>query len=671
MRTARVIAIGAGVLLAIVIAAVVALLLFVDPNKYRGDIENAARQHTSRELVIRGQLGLKIFPWLALSVHDVSLSNPPGYGTQPFMTVQNASIGVKLLPLLAKRVEVSRISLDGVAINLVSRGEHNNWQDLSESKTRQAQSPESTGPSSGSLFIEGVDLTKSSLVYRDEVKKSTTELGNLELHSGRLELSPERTSLAKFEFQGSLLTRTDAAKGAEAPRSMAFSLRTDGLSADSAQTLSPAKIEVKIGDTTLEIALSGEKLSTDRVVTGSVTLPTTSGRKLLQSFGIEPPVTRDSKALSALGLQTNFRLTRKALQLSALQLTLDDTRVQGTAAVEDLDTSALAFDLNVNGINIDRYRPPEVKIPEGKPASGAQPGAGNQRAKEPTPLPIETIRKLDVHGTLRVGSATFSNLVFTDVVMPLVAKDGRIHLGPTRARLYGGTYNGDIILDAKPPQAQLSLNEHVHGTDIGALVKAAVDSTRLSGHADVNVAVTAVGNTDAAMMHSLSGRIDANVKQGALNGIDIVYEMQRVNSLLKRQVPSQRTGPARTVFNVLQTNGTLDKGVLHIDDLRMETDFLKVRGKGSLDTTTEAIDYQLVTSVNKLQAAGDRGAGSGLDALSSLEVPLTITGTMSSPTVRPDIEALAKGRLGEEVKQKAQDLVKKNLGDKLRGLLGH
>lgn len=667
MRIVRIVAIAAGALIALVVLGAIGLLLFVDPNKYRGQIQQAAKEHTERTLVIRGKLGLKVFPWLALSVNDVELDNPPGFGTQPFMTVQNASIGVKLLPLLARKLEISRISLDGVNVNLISRGEENNWKDLSEPKTPEEKTPSGETPSQGSLSIEGVDLSKSSLVYRDELKKSTTELTNLELHTGTLETNPARTAIAKLDFSGSYLSRNAEQKAAEQPKPLVFSVRTDGVSLDSAaHTLSPAKVEFKVGDTAMTLSLAGEKMDTDQVITGSVALPTTSARKLLQSLGIEPPVTRDSRALSALALQTNFRMTKKQLQLSALQLTLDDTRVQGSAGIDDLETNAISFDLNVNAINVDRYRPPEEKAAPQKKA--ATPPA----AKTPTPLPLEPLRKLDVHGNLRVGSATFSNLVFTDVVMPLVAKDGHVHLGPTQAHLYGGTYNGDIILDARPVQAQLSLNEHVHGTDIGALVKAAVDSSRLSGRADVNVAVTGVGNTDQAMIHSLNGKIDANVKQGALNGIDITYEMQRANALLKRQLPPQRTGPARTAFNALQMNGTLDKGVLKIDSLVMETDFLKVRGGGTLDTDSEAINYALVTSVNKVPASGDRAAaGSGLDALGTVEVPLTITGTVSSPTVRPDIEALAKGRLGQEVKEKAGDLVKKNLGDKLKGLLGH
>jgi hypothetical protein len=39
-----------------------------------------------------------------------------------------------------------------------------------------------------------------------------------------------------------------------------------------------------------------------------------------------------------------------------------------------------------------------------------------------------------------------------------------------------------------------------------------------------------------------------------------------------------------------------------------------------------------------------------------VDIPLKITGTYADPTVRPDMEALAKG----QVKQKLQDVLKKN-----------
>ena len=56
----------------------------------------AVQRATGRPLKIGGQLDLKLFPWLALQVSDVSLGNPSGYGSEPFLSVKRANVGVKL-----------------------------------------------------------------------------------------------------------------------------------------------------------------------------------------------------------------------------------------------------------------------------------------------------------------------------------------------------------------------------------------------------------------------------------------------------------------------------------------------------------------------------------------------------------------------------------------------
>ena len=656
MRAARIVLIAFGVVVGIVVLAMIGLMLFVDPNRYRGDIQRMVQQHTGRELTIQGKLELKVFPWLALSVHDVRLGNPPGYGAEPFATVQNASIGVKLLPLLGKRLEVSRVAIEGLSATLISRGEQNNWRDLSESKSAPAQpaAPSSAPPIAS---IAGVQIKDSRLLMRDEIKKSTTDLVLKQIHTGRLATSPSGSSVQDVKVEGTYLSRLDSEAKSAAATPLAFSLSTTGASYDAAkQTLAPATLDLKVGELAMTVTAAGDK--PPGTVQGTVTIPKVSARKVLQAFAVAPPVTRDAQALSAFSFKTHDRMTPKQIQLGDLDMVLDDTRLQGVAAIEDRETNELSFDLRVNALNVDRYRAPPAKAP----ATAAPPKSAPPAA--PTPLPLETLRKLNVHGTLRVGSATYAGLVFTDISTPLVARQGRLQLGPTQAHIYGGDYNGDIVLDARPATAQLTLSEHVRGTDIGAVVKAAYDSARLSGHADANVALTGAGNTDEALLQSLNGKIDALVKQGALNGIDIGYELQRAGSLLKQQLPPSHSGPARTVFNTLQANCTLDKGVLKNDDLRMETDFVKVHGKGTLVVATEALDYQVAAAVDQASAGSN---AAGLDVLRGTEVPLSITGTLANPVVRPDLQALAKGQLGKEAKQKASELLKKNLG----GLFGH
>src|SRR5690242_4896199 len=184
MRALKIAGIVVAVLVVLIIVGLGAILLFVNPNDYRDDIAKLVAQKTGRPLTIRGDLGLKVFPWIALDIHDVTLGNPPGYGNEPFLTVQRASVGVKLIPLLSKRIEVSRVGVDGLAVTLVSRGKtENNWKDLGESKT--PAEPASSGPPP-QASIGGVDISKSSLVYRDEEKKTVSRLTGLEVHAGAL-----------------------------------------------------------------------------------------------------------------------------------------------------------------------------------------------------------------------------------------------------------------------------------------------------------------------------------------------------------------------------------------------------------------------------------------------------------------------------------------------------
>lgn len=671
MRMVRIVAITAGALVALLVLGAIALLLFVNPNDYRGRIEQAAQQQTGRRLTISGKLELKVFPWLALSVQDLKLGNPPGFGAQPFLSVHEASIGVRLLPLLHSRLEVSRIAVDGLSIHLVSRGQANNWKDLAQEKSPSA-SP-SQGRGTGSASVAGVDVKNSVLTFTDEIKKSSTELSIPEIHTGQLVSTsqPARVRLQDLKVRGSLVSHVPNEPAGQS-KPLEFAVQVPEIALDTeAQTLSSAAIEARIGQLAALISVAGEHIGAEPVLHGTLTIPKVSARQVLQSLAITPPVTRDPRALAALALKTNYRMTQKQLRLADLDLTLDDTRVTGAAAIEDLDRSALSFDLKMNGINLDRYRPP-VATPNAAPAGKTTPAVKAPQA--PTPLPISALRKLDAHGTLRAGNVNVAGLLLTNVTLHIAAQDGRVQLGPTQARLYGGAYDGDIVLDARPLQAQLSLNEHVRGTDMGALLKAAFDTTRLTGRADANVALTGVGNTSEALMRSLSGKLDVNVKQGALNGIDLMYAVQSASALLKRQIPPGHTGPQRTPFNALQASATLDKGVLRNNDLQIETDFLKVHGGGTLEVVTEAVNYRLVAALYKVPPPDSRSTGGDLAALKAVEVPVIVTGTLASPSVRPDVEALAKGQLRQEVSKRVQkqaEDLKKKLGGKLKDLLSH
>ncbi|MDB6091989.1 MAG: hypothetical protein JWN85_4773 [Gammaproteobacteria bacterium] len=590
MGALKIAAITAAALVALVLAGVLAVLLLVNPNDYRGDIERLAVQKTGRSLQIGGRIELKFFPWLAVAVNDVKLGNPPGFGPEPFLTVQRASVGVKLLPILRKRFEVSRVAVDGLTLNLVSRGpSNNNWKDLVEAKSQRRPAADRRAVGAPQATIAGVEVRNATLVYRDATQKGVTTLSGLQAHIGSVGGTAPVPVAVEFDYR--------AGNGGH-----------------------------EFNSTVSHIAVAAD-----------VEVPDGSRR----------------------------------VRLSKLDVAVAGIHVRGVAAVDDLDKMALSFDLMADAMDLDRLMASADSGAIATARPSQVPAVGPLPNKRPTQLPIEALRKLDAHGTVRIQSVTVERMVLTGVTVPVAAADGRVHLGPVRAGLFGGHSEGDILLDVRSAEAQMSLNDHIKDVDNSALLNALSGTRRIVGRADANLAVTGVGNTDTALFHSLTGKLDFTVRNGAIEGVDLWYELRRAQALLKREPLPVRTASERTVFDTLRATGTIDKGILHNDDLRLETDYLKVRGKGTLELDTQAIDYHVVVEIDKIPPAG---AGAGLADLKAAEIPVFLTGSLKSPQVRPDLEALAQGKVRQEVNEKLQgkkDELKKKLGDKLMDLFGH
>lgn len=152
-------------------------------------------------------------------------------------------------------------------------------------------------------------------------------------------------------------------------------------------------------------------------------------------------------------------------------------------------------------------------------------------------------------------------------------------------------------------------------------------------------------------MQTLSGQFDANLADGALEGIDLGYQLAAAQALVEHQTAPPRNGPARTKFDAFRMSAQISSGVARTTDLIIASPLLRVTGQGNANLANKAIDLQMLASLSKAPGA------------TIADVPLKVTGTYVDPIVRPDVEALAKG----ELNQKLQDVLKKN---GLQGLFG-
>ena len=97
------------VLVLLVGVAAAALVYLVDWNDFRDTVQVQVKKHTGRDLTIDGDLKPSVFPWVGVSIGDISLANADGFGDTPFAQMGSADVKVKLMPLLKKEVNVRTI----------------------------------------------------------------------------------------------------------------------------------------------------------------------------------------------------------------------------------------------------------------------------------------------------------------------------------------------------------------------------------------------------------------------------------------------------------------------------------------------------------------------------------------------------------------------------------
>jgi uncharacterized protein YhdP len=113
--------------------------------------------------------------------------------------------------------------------------------------------------------------------------------------------------------------------------------------------------------------------------------------------------------------------------------------------------------------------------------------------------------------------------------------------------------------------------------------------------------------------------------------------------LLNKSTQAPAGNSSRTKFDIFKTTVQIANGIAQTNDLTISSQALKVTGQGSANLATKAVDFKLLASVITAPSR-------------TTEIPLRVTGTYASLSVKPDLGAVAK----DQIKQKLQDLLKKN-----------
>lgn len=638
-------------LVVIVIAGLLIAPAFINIQDYKPQVEKFISEKTGRPFAVGDDLSLSLFPWAGVSLSNLQLGNTAGFAEKDFVTVKSFEVRVKLLPLISKDIRVKRFIVNEPHIVLVKNKDGRvNWSQPAAAKSQsETEKPKEKSPAKAvesglpikDLTVGDFSIKNGSLEWIDHtagVHKKITAL-----NMGLQDVSFERP--VKLSLSARLDNQPFSLDGTIGP-----------IGKDFKQATIPLDLDIK-ALTELALKLNGtlKNPGSNPGFDLTVDIKPFSPRKLLAALGQDfPVVTADPKALDQVALKAGIKGNPTRVAISNGLLNLDESKLNFSINASEFSKPNLAFEIDVDRINLDRYLPP-----------ASDKAAADQKAVEKKPTDYSPLRKLILDGRLKIGQLVVSKAHIEDLMAGISAKNGIIHLDPLKLNMYQGNVSGTGKLNVQGNTPQSNVDLDVKNIQAGPLLKDVLQKDMLEGTANARVALSMDGDDAAVIKKTLNGSGQVLFNDGAVVGIDLAGMVRNVKTAFGlEQRPAQRP---RTDFSELSAPFTIRNGVINTPQTSLKSPLIRLVAAGNADLVRETLDFRVEPKVvATIKGQGDTEQRSGL------MVPVLVSGTFAKPKFAPDLAGVAKKQLEETILGSGQDqpkLDKKNLEETAKGVL--
>lgn len=591
------------IVLALLIVALLSLPFLVDLASYQDHYKPLVEEALNRKIQVQG-IRLTIWPRIGARITGFTVMDDPSFSASPFASLSSLDVGVKLWPLLTKKIEVEEITLRDPVITVIkSKAGVTNVSTIGPkapvtADRREPDSPQPQGDPLEALALLAVDrlsIDGGTVIYRDLSTAPETEyriqdlvLGLKSVHLGE--------------------TPTIHLSATTLPHNLPVTL--DGSFGPLVQALEIKQYQFTLAVGRMALALHGALLGGQ--LDAIVTAPSISTADVPVALPLIRPV--EIKDL---------RIVAKApypLKSGASPLALADVTDLTLAVVMGKSS------LNVRGNAIGGHARVIVSSPSVDTAD----------------LPVESglkkpveIRNVELNADLKGQEVRLSNLSL------------EVFNGQLKAQ--GGTSLGT---STPPFNGKLTFQ----GVQIGQAL-AAVDPQSpllVSGRAAADVAVAGRGFSWADLVRALEGPGHVEIKDGKIEGVNLIGEAAALLKVAGLSFEQAKT----TAFSIIESDFTIKQGRVNAQKIHMDSHDFQATGHGTVgfDQT-----LNLAMNLNLSQALTQKIAGSSalVKAASQggrLRLPLLITGTVQRPSFALDAREL-KGKVQEQVQEKVKDSV--------------
>ncbi|MEL6243788.1 MAG: AsmA family protein [Pseudomonadota bacterium] len=708
--------------LSILVAGLAALPFFIPMDVYKSQIESAATDALGRDVVLDGDVSLSILPRISARIDGVQIANPDGFSRPNLLTAGELRGVVRLLPLLSGRVEISEfVFADAdLALERLETGAVN-WEFASGEDAAEPDG-DAGGGTATTPTVDTATLANATVTYADAMTGAAYVVTDLNITAtmadldaplavdadGRYQDEPFEIALrvaslgallngdataidlsadsveAVLGYDG-VLTLGDAIgvsgelsfEADELPRLVALAgidpgvnlaplgqVTARGNASGTLDALALSDLSLRISGDDLRAAFDGN-LSTagDGQVSGTIDAASDNLRGFADALGSPLP---DGDTLKTFALTSDLAGSFTAIEATNLTAQLDETVATGRAGVDLSGTKpSVTAALTIPRLVLDTFL-----VASDEPSSSTKP---QDSGWSDAAIDLAGLDMVDADIALQSDTVSLGAITLANANLDAVLADGKLTASIDEASVFGGTIGGQIALDGSATTPRASVKLSGSAVDISNTLATLAGLDSLSGIGNVSVDISTAGGTIADMVSGLNGSLGANLADGAVRGFNVAQLVRSRDSLLEAvtdgSLAMALSPEAETDFTAFDTTLRLDNGIGTLSALSFTNPLVLFQGSGTVDLPNQSIDISLIPAIDE----NAQGQGTRTIAVDGVAIPIRISGSWLSPSIRPDTRLLQESLTAsaiDEVTARAADAIGGDAGAILGSVLG-
>lgn len=592
------------ILLVVLVAGLTSLVLMVNPNDFRGYMVRQVEARSGYNLQLDGPLRWHVWPQLSILSGRMSLTAPGA--SQPVVSADNMRLDVALIPLLSHQLQVRQVMLKGAVIQLTPEAEAQRAKNAPVVPKGTISEPDATR--GWSFDVSRLKVVDSVLVFQRGSDEQVT------VRNINLQMEQDDKRQAHVEFS-SRITRDQ--------RDLTLSLTAD----------------VNVSDYPQQITANLSQLNYQ-----------------LQGAALPP-----SGISGAGSLQLGWRSENNQLSLSQLQITANDSDLQGDASVLMQDKPEWKVNLHSRLLNLDKL------VVNSSSAAGDGANQQAQQAAQNRPSPViaqeagesdyRDLRDFNAGVNITADAVRWRGLAFSDVHSALANQDGILTISQLNGKLGQGTLSLPGVLDASGSQPKLSFQPQVKNIEIASILTAFDYPIALSGQFSMSGEFSGDHLNAEAFRSSWQGDAQLELAHSRLQGMNFQQLIQQAVSRSNSGVDAQQSSENVTELNHFTTQASLDNGELALNNMVGESNVLSLTGQGTMDLVKETCDTNFAIKVN----GGWQGSDSKLiEVLKTTPIPLRVYGPWQELNYTLQVDQVLRKQLQDEAKRRLNDWLDKH-----------